>query len=184
VELPSFNLLGELQNLHVNIPLLKVIRDVPIYAKTVRDLYIKRPIRKPRDPLTVHVVGDFSELMLVKTPPIKYGDPGNPIVTVKIGQTSIPHVLVDLGAAINIMPIDTTQLLPLKMQVQRTPIFLELVDHSTIRLEGVIDDLVISVDSWEYPPDFVILQPKTRLVGHPLIPGRPWLARADSFIGC
>jgi hypothetical protein len=42
VELPSFNLLGELQNLHVNIPLLQAIRDFPIYAKIIRDLYIKR----------------------------------------------------------------------------------------------------------------------------------------------
>ena len=49
--------------------------------------------------------------MLGKTPPIKYGDLGNHIVTVKIGQTFIPHVLVDLGATIKIMPIETTQLL-------------------------------------------------------------------------
>jgi hypothetical protein len=108
VELPPFNLLGELQNLHVNIPLLQVIRGVPIYAKTVRDLCIRKPRRKTKYPLTVHVVGDLSEMMLGKTPPIKYGDPGNPTVTVKIGQTSIPHVLVDLGVAINIMPIETT----------------------------------------------------------------------------
>jgi hypothetical protein len=184
VELPSFNLLGELQNLHVKIPLLQAIRDVPIYAKTVRDLCIKNPGRKPRDPLTVHVVGELSELMLGKTPPIKYGDPGNPTVTVKIGQTFIPDVLVDLGAAINIMPIETTQLLQLRMQVRPTPTVLELADRSTIKPEGVIDDLVISVDSWEYPADFVVLQPKTHLGGHPLILGRPWLATTDAFIGC
>ena len=105
VELPSFNLLGELQNLHVNIPLLQAIRDAPIYAKTVRDLCIKNPGRKPRDPLTVHVVGELSELMLRKTPPIKYGNLGNPTVTVKIGQTFIPDVLFDLGETINIMSI-------------------------------------------------------------------------------
>jgi len=28
------------------------------------------------------------------------------------------------------------------------------------------------------------LQPKSRLGGHPLIPGQPWLAIADAFIGC
>jgi hypothetical protein len=83
----------------------------------VRDLCIKKPGRKPKDPLTVHVVGDLSELMLGKTPPIKYGDPGNPIVTVTIGQTSIPHVLVDLGASINIMPIETMQLLQLETNI-------------------------------------------------------------------
>jgi hypothetical protein len=129
-------------------------------------------------------VGDLSELVLGKTPPIKYGDPGNPTVTVKIGQTSIPHVLVDLGVEINIMPIETTQLLQLRTQVRHTPTILELVDRSTITPEGVIDNLVISVDSWEYPADFVILQPKTRLGGHPLILGRPWLATIDAFIGC
>jgi hypothetical protein len=85
VELPSFNLLGELQNLHVNIPLLQAIKDVSIYAKIVRDLCIKIPRQKSRDPLTVYVVGDLSELMLGKTPPLEYGDPENPTVTIKIG---------------------------------------------------------------------------------------------------
>jgi len=184
VELPSFNLLGELQNFHVNIPLLQVIRDVPIYAKTVRDLCIKRLGKKPRDPLIVHIVGELSELMLGKTPPIKYGDLGNPPVTVKIGQTFISHVLVDLGETISIMPIETTQLLQLRMQVLPTPTILELANLSTIQPKGVIEDLVISVDSWEYLTDFVVLQPKTHLGGHPLILGIPWLAIVNDFIGC
>jgi hypothetical protein len=184
VELPSFNLLGELKNLHVKIPLLQVIRDVPIYANTLRDLCIKKPRMKPRDPLIVHVVGELSELMLGKTPPIKYGDPGNPTITFKIGQTFIPDVLVDLGVIINIMPIEMTQLLQLIIRFRPTPTVLELADRSTIKPEGVIDDLVISVDSWEYPVDFVVLQPKTHLGGHPLIIGIPWLATTDSFIGC
>jgi hypothetical protein len=34
-ELPAFNLLGELQNLYVKIPLLQALRDVPIYARTM-----------------------------------------------------------------------------------------------------------------------------------------------------
>lgn len=114
VEQPFFNLLGELKNLHVKIQLLQEIWDVPIYAKTVRDLCVRKPRRKPRGPLTVHVMGELSELMLGRTPPIKYGDPGNPTVTVKIGQTMIPEVFVDLGAAISIMPIETTQLLQLR----------------------------------------------------------------------
>jgi hypothetical protein len=40
------------------------------------------------------------------------------------------------------------------------------------------------MESWNYPTDFVVLQPKTKLGGHPLILGRPWLAIADAFISC
>jgi hypothetical protein len=38
------------------------------------------------------------------------------------------------------------------------------------------------VESWNYPADFVVIQPKTKLGGHRLILGRPWLATVDAFI--
>jgi hypothetical protein len=183
-EPPAFNLLGELQNLYVKIPLLQALRDVPIYARTMRDICVKKPGRKTKDPLTVHVMGDLSTLMTGKTPPVKYGDPGHPTVTVQVGKTIIPRVLVDLGAAINIMTLETLQLLQLQDEVRETPTILELADRSTIKPEGVIEDLSISVESWNYPVDFTVLQPKTKLGGHPLILGRPWLAIADAFINC
>eukprot|EP00253_Pinus_taeda_P005869 PITA_05869 len=43
---------------------------------------------------------------------------------------------------------------------------------------------MVSVDSWEYPTDFLIINPKTRFDGHPLILGRPWLATDDAYISC
>jgi len=184
LEPPVFNLLGELHNLYVKIPLLQALRDVPIYARTVRDICIKKPRRKAKDPLTVHVMGELTALMTEKYPPVKYGDPGHPTVTVQVGKTFVSKVLVDLGAAINIMTLETTQLLQLKNFIRETPTILELADRSTIKPEGVIEDLIISVESWNYPADFVVLQTKTKLGGHPLILGRPWLATADAFISC
>jgi len=183
-ETPAFNLLGELQNLYVKIPLLQALRDVPIYARTIRDICVKKPGRRTKDPLTVHVMGDLSALISGKTPPVKYGDPSHPTVTVQIGKTMIPQVLVDLGAAINIMTLETSQLLQLNNTIRYTPTILELADRSTIKPEGVVEDLLISVESWNYPADFVVLQTKTKLGGHPLILGRPWLATADAFISC
>lgn len=41
---------------------------------------------------------------------------------------------------------------------------------------------MLSVDSWEYPADFLIIYPRNRLDGHPLILGIPWLATTDSHI--
>ena len=123
----------------------------------MRDICVKKPGRKAKYPLTVHVMGDLSTLMSSKVPPVKYGDPGHPIVTVKIGKTIIPRVLVDLGAVINIMTLETSQLLQLNNVIRDTPTILELADHSTIKLEGVIEDLIISIESWNYPADFVVL---------------------------
>ena len=90
----------------------------------------------------------------------KYGDLENSVVTVQIGHTQIPNVLVDLGATINIMTIETVKKLGLT-NLRPTTTILELVYRSTIKPEGILDDLVISVDSWEYPTDFLVLQPKS-----------------------
>jgi len=46
----------------------------------------------------------------------------------------------------------------------------------------VLEDILVSLDSWEYPVDFMILTPKNNLGGHPFILGRPWLATTDAFI--
>ena len=91
---------------------------------------------------------------------MKYDDPRNPIVIVQIGRTQIPNVLVDLGAAINVMTIETVRKLGLT-NIRPTPIILELADRSTIKPEGILDGLISSVDLWEYPADFLVLQPKS-----------------------
>ena len=48
----------------------------------------------------------------------------------------------------------------------------------------MVEDVMVSIDSWEYPADFLVLQPKEKLTGYPLILGRPWLATADAYISC
>ena len=50
---------------------------------------------------------------------------------------------------------------------------LELADHSVIKLEGTFQGAMVSVDSWEYRADFLIINPRNQLDGHPLILGRP-----------
>ena len=156
---PQFNLLRELRNLYVKIPLLQALQDVPIYARTIWDMCTKKPGRKPRDPPIVHVIGNLSSLITGKTPMTKYDDPSNPTVIVQVGHTLIPNVIVDLGAAINVITIETVKKLGLT-NLRPTPTILELEKRSTIRPKWILDDLVISVDSWEYPADFLVLQPK------------------------
>lgn len=59
---------------------------------------------------------------------------------------------------------------------------LQLADRFVIQPDGVLEEIFLSLDSWEYPDDFMILTPKSNLGGHPLILGRPCLAIADALI--
>eukprot|EP00253_Pinus_taeda_P028513 PITA_28513 len=167
----------------IKIPLLQAIREIPILAKTIKELSLKRPGRKPRDTRRIHLVGKIVDIMMGKITMHKYVDPGSPIVKTHINGIEIPNTLIDLGASINIMSRQTMEQLKLP-NLLFTPTLLQLADRSIIKPDGVLEDISISLDSWEYPIDFMILTPKSNLGGHPLIIGRPWLATTDDFISC
>ena len=93
----------------IKIPLLQAIQDIPIYAKTIKELCIRKPKRRTTTNPTIQVVGTLSDLLSGMETPIKYEDPRNPIVTVQINGQSFPNALVDLGAAINILTTTTCQ---------------------------------------------------------------------------
>ena len=61
---------------------------------------------------------------------------------------------------------------------------LQLTDSSTVTLDGLIEDVIVTIDSWDYPTDFLILSPKVKLVRYHVVLGRPWLATTDAKINC
>jgi len=71
--------------------------------------------------------------------PMKYNDPWNLVVTIKINGTLLPNDLVDLGATINVMMVDTMTLLQLQ-GVGPTPIMLELESKSIVKHMGILED--------------------------------------------
>jgi len=48
----------------------------------------------------------------------------------------------------------------------------------------VVDDLIVTIVSWEYPIDFLVIYSRDPMKGNPVILGRTWLATANAFIGC
>lgn len=44
-----------------------------------------------------------------------------------------------------------------------TPTILELADRSKVKLAGILEDMIDSLDSWEYPIDFIVIEPKLSL---------------------
>jgi hypothetical protein len=117
-----------------------------------------------KDHPTIQVVGKLASLLSTKITTEKYVDHGNPIVTVFINKTPIANTLIDFGASINVITLETLNQMRLH-NILPTPTVFELTDQSKLRPKGILEDVIVSLDSWEYLVDFYIIQPKPIWVG-------------------
>jgi len=92
MSLREFYILDELKNSYVKIPFLQSIKDIPIYAKIIKELCIKKIGKKKKDPTTIQVIGKLASLMCTKTIIEKYIDPGIPMVTISINNFLVPNI--------------------------------------------------------------------------------------------
>jgi hypothetical protein len=122
----------------------------------IKELCIKKPGRKKKQPTTIQVVGQLVELMTKKTRLTKYANHGNPIVTTYIKNIHVPNTLVDKGVAINIITVTTMEGLQLE-NLKPTPILLELANKSKVKPIGALDDVIVPLASWEFPVDFMVI---------------------------
>jgi hypothetical protein len=114
----------------------------------------------------------------------KYLDPRIPMVDVHIKKNLIHNTLIYLEEEINVTTKDTMLRLNLQGSLRHTSSLIQLADRSTIDTKGMIEEIIVFVDSCEYPIDLLVLQPKSRFNGYPLILGRPWLEITYAYISC
>ena len=118
--------------------------------------------------------------------PVKYKDPGCPTISVNIGGISVEKALLDLGASVNLLPYFMYKQLGFG-ELKPTSITLSLADRSIKIPKGTIEDVLIQVDRFYYPVDFVVLNTEPVVVGAnhvPIILGRPFLATSNAIINC
>ncbi|KAL6313659.1 hypothetical protein AAG906_010077 [Vitis piasezkii] len=118
-------ILEVLRQVKVNIPLLDMIKQVPTYAKFLKDLCtIKRG-------LNVNKKAFLTEQLVEKA-------------------------LLDLGASVNLLPYSVYKQLRLG-ELKPTSITLSLADRLVKIPRGMIEDVLVQVDNFYYPVDFVVL---------------------------
>ena len=117
---------------------------------------------------------------------MKYKDPGCPTISVNIEGFSVEKSLLDLGARMNLLPYSMYKQLGLG-ELKPISITLSLADRSIKIPKGTIEDVLIQVDKFYYPVDFVVLDTQPVAVGanhvH-IILGRPFLATSNAIINC
>ena len=94
--------------------------------------------------------------------------------------------LLDLGASVNLLPYSVYKQLGLG-ELKPTAITLSLADRSVKIPRGVIEAVLVQVDNFYYPVDFIVLDTdpivkEANLV--PIILGRPFLANSNAIINC
>ncbi|KAL6330648.1 hypothetical protein AAG906_003259 [Vitis piasezkii] len=122
----SSEILEVLRQVKVNIPLLDMIKQVPTYAKFLKDLCtVKRGLHVTKNAFLTEQV---SAIIQSKSP-VKYKDPGCPTISVNIGGTHVEKALLDLGASVNLLPYSVYKQLGLG-GLKPTAITLSLADRS------------------------------------------------------
>jgi hypothetical protein len=130
----------------INIPLLDAIQQVLAYAKFLKDLCTQKRKSRNHIPKKVLLTEHVSSLIQHNTPP-KFKDPGTPTISCIIDQKEIDKALLDLGAGVNLLPYSVYQQLGLE-ELKPTTVILHLADWSIKKPRGIVEDVIIKVESF------------------------------------
>ncbi|XP_024027706.1 uncharacterized protein LOC112093458 [Morus notabilis] len=150
---------------------------MPNYAKFMKEVMSKK--RKLEDYETVKLTEECSAIIKRQLPD-KLKDPGSFTIPCIIGELHIEKALCDLGASINLMPLSIFRKLELG-EITPTTISLQLADRSLTYPKGIIEDVLVKIDKFIFPVDFVVLDMEEDQE-IPIILGRPFLATGKALI--
>ncbi|CAN6725231.1 unnamed protein product [Malus baccata var. baccata] len=172
------DVLETFRKVHVNIPLLDAIKQIPKYAKFLKKLCTTR--KQIREKEVVHVSENVSALLQRKLPP-KCKDRGSFTIPCVIGNARF--AMLDLGASINVMPYSVYASMNLG-KLKNDGVIIQLADRSNAYPKGVLEDVLVQVDHLIFPADFYVLdmEDSTHSPLSPLLLGRPFMKTAQTKI--
>ncbi|KAL4295501.1 hypothetical protein GQ457_12G016160 [Hibiscus cannabinus] len=166
-----------LKQVHINLPLVEALQQMPNYAKFLKDMVTRKKLIEEFE--TAATTETCLALMHNKVP-AKKTDPGSFTIKCFIGHNYPTKALCDPGASINLMPKSVFQKLGIG-EAKPTTVMLQLADHSYVQPEGKIEDILVQVDKFIFPADFLILDCEAN-IDAPIILGRPFLATSYNQI--
>ncbi|KAH9768947.1 hypothetical protein KPL71_011805 [Citrus sinensis] len=147
-------ILGVLKQLHINIPFVEVLEQMPNYAKFLKDILTKK--KKRLGEFETIALTQESSRMLQSKIPQKMKDPGSFTIPCSIGTKYNSKTLCDLGASINLMPLSVFKQLGVG-ESRPTIVTLQLADRSHAYPEGKIKDVLVKMDKFIFSVDFIVL---------------------------
>ncbi|CAJ2666225.1 unnamed protein product [Trifolium pratense] len=165
------------KRLQINIPFSEALEQMPTYAKFMKEILTKK--RKYNDDEVIQLDASCSAI-IQRTLPTKEKDPGRVTLPVTIGNVNVGKALIDLGSSINLIPLSVIQRVG-GLDITRTRMTLQLADKSITRPSGMAEDVLVKVDKFMFPIDFVVMDIEED-DDVPLILGRPFMKTARMMI--
>ncbi|GJW02402.1 hypothetical protein Tco_1561258 [Tanacetum coccineum] len=147
------------------------------YAKFIKDLLDMKGKAEETSKITLNK--RCSKVLLNKIP-FTERDPGSITIPCVIGKMGIDKGLADLGARISLMPYSMYARLDLG-ELKPTRMCIELANKSTQYPRGKAKNVIVKINKFIFPVDFVVLDMKE---DHKIliILGRPFLATGHAMI--
>jgi hypothetical protein len=174
------------KKVELNIPFIDAIKQIPKYVKFLKELCTTKRAYKLKGYEMVSM-GEVVSVVVKKNMPLNQKDLGAFTIPCVIGNASFKRALCDLGVSISVMPkhvYDSLSLEPLN----KTSIVIQLTDRSFVYPLGVIEDVLVKIDSLVIPCDFYILDMEYDSCDSsnntPILFRRPFLKTANTKIDC
>uniref|UniRef100_A0A1U7VQV2 Uncharacterized protein LOC104216411 n=1 Tax=Nicotiana sylvestris TaxID=4096 RepID=A0A1U7VQV2_NICSY len=148
---------------------------MPSYANFLKEILSSK--RKLEEVSVVKLTEKCSAILQNKLPQ-KLGDPESFTIPYTVGDAHFEKALCDLGASINLMSFSIFRKFG---EMKDTCVSLQLADQSTKRPKGIIENVLVRVDKFVFPVDFIVLEMEEN-TEVPLILGRPFLATGRAII--
>ncbi|RDX83136.1 hypothetical protein CR513_35981, partial [Mucuna pruriens] len=181
-------LLKMFRKVEINIPLLDAIKQIPKYAKFLKELCVhkRKKMKGSREIGGVVSALIRNEGFTTGAPqvlPKKSRDPGIFSVPCTIGECTFANAMLDLGASISVMPASVYSALnfgdlePIGMTIQ-------LANRSIVQSLGILEDILVQVNELIFLAEFYVLdmEDETSRKESTLIIGRPFLMTARTKI--
>ncbi|CAN6552280.1 unnamed protein product [Malus baccata var. baccata] len=174
------DILETFRKVQVNISLLDAIKQVPRYAKFLKELCTTRKRISTKE--VVKVGENVSAILQRKLPP-KCKDPGSFTIPCVIGNTSFESAMLDLGASINVMPYSIYASMNLGV-LKNDGVIIQLADRSNAYPKGVLEDVLVQVNHLIFLADFYVLEmdESDHATSLPILLGRPFMKTARTRI--
>ncbi|XP_075475656.1 uncharacterized protein LOC142508733 [Primulina tabacum] len=140
------------RKVEINIPLIDAIKQIPRYAKFLKDLCTNKMRLKSDEKVSV---GESVSAVIKKSLQNKCKDPCMFTMSCVNGNLKIERAMLDL----------------------ETRVVIQLADRSNAYPEGVVEDVLVQVKELIFPADFYILRMEedTTAISAPILWGRPFM---------